>query len=168
MIKELYPRCSGNSTAVGSSPAMREWNALGSTLKMKLMREGERNNFFHYSLEELLSWWSSRSGLISRHKSGKHQKTWGFVANTSTRWVFAFKDSELFHDQGLGEEHGLGSCISNHEYPPPWTLTSPAWPQTCLISGDVPGDPAGGCDFICMGSLVGWFRLSEVLTLVRK
>lgn len=71
-------------------------------------------------------------------------------------------------DQELSEGHGLCSFISNHEYPLPWTLTSPAWPQTYLVTGDVPGDPAGGHDFICMGSLDGSFGLSEVVTLVRK
>jgi len=45
---------------MGSSLVTKEQNALRSTLKIKLMREGKknlekRNNFFHCSLEELLS-----------------------------------------------------------------------------------------------------------------
>lgn len=94
----------------------------------------------------------------------KHEFVW---ADLSTRWVCIWK-LWAFPWPGSDKVHALCSFVSNHGHPPPLTLTFLAWSQTCLVPEDMPGDPDGGCHFICMGSLEDWFRLPEVVSPVRK
>lgn len=52
----------------------------------------------------------------------------------------------------------------------PWLLSQAGphlamvWAWTCLDAGNVPGDLAGGRNFICMQGLCGCFRLLGVVT----